>query len=212
MPESERQHRQPDPPVLLFTGHRIDAPGRERPRFPAAAEPAARRLIRDAVERERATGRERPRGIAGAASGGDILFHEICAELGIPTRILLPMPADEYVRASVADAGAGWVERFERLTTALPTRVLGSETEPPAPATGADDAPLSPFARGNLRMLEEALAHGADSVALIALWDGRGGDGPGGTADLVERARRRGVRVVVLDAGRLLAGSAKGDG
>ncbi len=206
MPETEPQSSPSPPRVLLFTGHRIDAPDRESPRFPAAAEPVARRLIREAVKRERPAADARTIGIAGAASGGDILFHEACAELGIPTRIVLPLPPDEYVRASVADAGAGWVERFERLTAARPTLVLDPEAGSPP-----DGAPLSPFARGNLRMLEEAQAGGAGSVALIALWDGAGGDGPGGTADLVERARREGVRVVVLDAGRLLAGPRKGD-
>jgi len=35
------------------------------------------------------------------------------------------------------------------------------------------------------------------------LWDGQGGDGPGGTTDLVALAESRGVKVVRLDATRL---------
>jgi hypothetical protein len=41
-------------------------------------------------------------------------------------------------------------------------------------------------------------------VTLIVLWDGKGGDGPGGTADMVRLAESRGVRVVRLDATRLI--------
>ena len=42
--------------VIVFTGHRIDAPGRQRKRFPgtAEAEALARALIEKAVEEERA--------------------------------------------------------------------------------------------------------------------------------------------------------------
>ena len=42
-------------------------------------------------------------------------------------------------------------------------------------------------------------------VTLIVLWDGQGGDGPGGTADMVALANGRGVKVVRLDASRLLS-------
>ena len=36
-------------------------------------------------------------------------------------------------------------------------------------------------------------------MTLIALWDGKSGDGPGGTADMLQVARSRGARTVVLD-------------
>jgi hypothetical protein len=42
-------------------------------------------------------------------------------------------------------------------------------------------------------------------LTLIALWDGNSGDGPGGTADLVEQVIARGCKVVILDAERLKA-------
>jgi hypothetical protein len=54
-------------------------------------------------------------GIAGGASGGDILFHEICAELGIPTRLLLALPRDPFIEESVAPAKGDWTKRFDRL-------------------------------------------------------------------------------------------------
>jgi hypothetical protein len=42
-------------------------------------------------------------------------------------------------------------------------------------------------------------------VVVIALWNGDGGDGPGGTADLIDRARSRGAAVQILDAKPLVA-------
>jgi predicted DNA-binding transcriptional regulator AlpA len=40
--------------------------------------------------------------VAGGASGGDILFHEVCGELGVPTRLYLALPPESYVTESVA--------------------------------------------------------------------------------------------------------------
>jgi hypothetical protein len=51
-------------------------------------------------------------GIAGAADGGDILFHEVCDELGIESEVCLALPAPEYVHTSVQDL---WTERFHHV-------------------------------------------------------------------------------------------------
>jgi hypothetical protein len=58
--------------------------------------------------------------------------------------------------------------------------------------------------RSNLWILHTGLSMDNADVTLIVLWNGEGGDGPGGTQDMVDIARRRGVKVVVLDAKRLL--------
>jgi tetratricopeptide (TPR) repeat protein len=187
--------------VILFTGHRIDAPGRAKPRFPAAAEDAARRMIAEAVRQERETAGSEVVGIAGGASGGDILFHEICAEQNIKTQLYIVGSRDAFVTASVQDGGARWVERFDRLHGSLPTRVLGD-------SQGSLDLPrwlrpakdYSVWQRSNRWMLNSALVYGAHKVTLLALWNGEGGDGPGGTQDMVETARARGAKVVILDA------------
>lgn len=171
----------------------IDAPGREKPRFPADQEDVARQAIREAVEAEQKRPGGAAFGIAGGASGGDILFHEICAELGIPTRLYLALPRDPYLEASVAPAGGDWVERFDRLAGKVPPRVLGD----------AEERDGDIWQRSNLWMLDDALAGGGEHVTLIALWNGQEGDGPGGTGDLVERARERRARTVILDTGKL---------
>src|SRR6476661_866380 len=193
------------PRVLLFTGHMIDAPGREKPRFPPDQEGTARQAIRKAVEGERNRPGGVPSGIAGGASGGDILFHEVCAELGIPTRLYLALPRDPFIEASVAPAGGDWVGRFDRLAAKLPVRVLAESAELPGEFAGKGDYDI--WQRTNLWMLHEALAEGGENVTLIALWNGREGDGPGGTGDLVERARERHARTVILDTTQLFGES-----
>ena len=185
--------------VLLFTGHRLDVPGRTAPRFPAAAEPLAGELIAGAIADELDGAAGPLAGLAGGASGGDILFHEAAERLGVPTELYLALPPDDYCAASVADAGPGWVTRFTALCDGLPIRLLPEGM--PRDALG-----LSVWERSNLWMLDSAFEWTAGGVAVIALWDGQESDGPGGTADMVARARARGARVRLLDAGRLLAG------
>jgi hypothetical protein len=81
--------------TLLFTGHMIDAPQRKVPRFPAAKEGGARQEIRNCLSKE-APMNQQLMGIAGGASGGDILFHEVCEELSIPSQLYLALPVDEF--------------------------------------------------------------------------------------------------------------------
>jgi hypothetical protein len=197
--------------VLLFTGHRLDDEGRKVPRFPrtAEAERRAREMIRDAVTAQLTSvdgDLSVIVGYAGGASGGDILFHEVCRELGIQTMLLLASSRDSFARASVADAGLPWISRFNRLVETLETRYLvDAQTglELPPWLRGLPD--YSIWERSNLWMLHAALDHGASKVVVIALWNGEGGDGPGGTADLIDRARSRGAAVQILDAKPLVA-------
>jgi len=184
------------PHVLLFTGHRIDPPRRKKPRFPADKEDAARLAIKDAVEKELARVGGKVIGIAGGASGGDILFHEVCFQLSIPTTLYLAMPRDEYVAASVQDGGPQWVDRFDELYQRLPRRELGRSKELPRWLQSKDDYTV--WQRNNIWMLYNAMACGSRHVTLVALWDGKAGDGPGGTKDMVNKADESSAKAIVL--------------
>ena len=196
------------PRVLLFTGHRIDAPDRPTPRFPAAMENVARAEI-ERVIREEVTlaGDREVIGISGAASGGDILFQEVCAALGIQTRVYLAVPQNDYQVASVQDAGPDWVERFRVLCQRVPPRVL--QDTPALPDWLQDRKDYSVWQRNNLWTLHQALALGGGAnVTLIALWDGEStGDGPGGSADMVRKAEARGARKRHIQTKVLMAGA-----
>jgi tetratricopeptide (TPR) repeat protein len=207
LPEPEEDDAGDDRRVLIFTGHMVDAPGRERPRFPADKEGAARQKIKEAVEAEMKAGGGVSFGIAGGASGGDILFHEVCSELGVPTRLYLALQPGLYVRESVQKAGPEWVERFRRLHSRLTgegaVRVLceADDEGEHLPAWLQAKPAYNIWQRVNLWMLHNALAAGGDDcVTLIALWDREPtGDGLGGTSDLVEKVERRGAKAVVID-------------
>lgn len=200
--------------VLLFTGHMIDAPGRNEARFPPAKEAVARQAIMEAVVRELSMPGGVAFGIAGGASGGDILFHEVCAELGVPTKLFLALPKDEYVRKSVQAAGPEWVERFRQLFDSQQPRLLSESRQESEylPRWLRDKADYDIWQRNALWMLHNAIAAGESSgggVTLIALWDGKAGDGPGGTADLVQKVTDRGAKTIIINTVALFEGAAK---
>jgi len=192
--------------VLLFTGHMIDEPGRAKPRFPAGAENAVREWLRQLVQQEVKAADGPVLGIAGGACGGDILFHEVCAEFAPMTaRLYLSVPQEMYVPDRVSGAGGTWVERFYRLCSdrGKPPRVLAGSKE--LPRWLRDRRDYGPLKRNNAWMLCNALVHGAAKVKLIALWDGDPGDGEDATSHMIQLARSRGIEVLALDARKLCA-------
>ena len=194
---------QEEPPrVILFTGHRIDAPERATPRFPAAKEAQARAMILAAVTAIKVKAEGKLLGISGGASGGDILFHEVCEELNIPSQMYLVLPRNDYVKASVSDSGPGWVDRFNRLYDKLKAKVLSDSDRLPRWLRAKKD--YSIWTRSNLWMLHNALYLSQDHLTLVALWNGSSGDGPGGTEDMVKRAMDRGASFIHLDTRKLV--------
>jgi hypothetical protein len=188
--------------VLLFTGHMIDAPGRREPRFPPDKVEVARTKIAEAVAGEQEIAGGIAYGVAGGASGGDILFHQVCDASGIATRMFLAVPREVYIRESVAPAGPQWVEDFHRLVRSRQVRVLGESMELPRWLQGKTDYNI--WQRNNLWNLHNALAAaGGENVTLIALWNGASGDGPGGTGDMVQKARDRGAKTIILDTKKI---------
>jgi hypothetical protein len=196
------QTQQASTHVLLFTGHRVDAPDRKTPRFPAAKEKHARAVIFEAVRNEKAKAKGPVFGIAGGACGGDLLFHEICEALEIPSQMYLVLPKNEYIKASVADGGPDWVERFNRLYDKLKPKILSDSDRLPRWLRAKKDYNI--WQRSNLWMLHNALCISQDHLTLIALWNGATGDGAGGTEDMVNRAKDRGATFIHLDAKKLL--------
>jgi Tetratricopeptide Repeats-Sensor len=202
-PVAQPVRTQPEPThALLFTGHRIDTPDRKTTRFPPAKEKHARAMIFEAVRNEKAKAKGALFGIAGGASGGDILFHEICEALEIPSQMYLVSPKNDYIKDSVADAGPDWVERFNRLCDKMKPKILSDSGRLPRWLRAKKNYDI--WQRSNLWMLHNALCISQDHLTLIALWDGASGDGPGGTEDMVDRAKDRGATFIHLDAKKLL--------
>jgi hypothetical protein len=187
--------------VVFFAGHRVDVPGRVEARFPAQQEDRAKSLIRAALSE---LGQDyRLLGLASAAPGADILFHEVCAELGIPSTLCLPMPAADYARLEFKELD-DWRSRFLNLLHQK-REILELSDRAGLPGW-LHGATTDPWERGNRWVLLMALASGAEKITLVALWDGKAeGDAPGGTAHMVHLARDAGrVDVKIIAAARLL--------
>lgn len=194
--------------VLVFTGHMVDDPGKPgaQPRFPntPAAIARARALIYEAVQAELAGCAGKVLGIAGGACGGDILFHEVCAELAIPTRLHLALPVAQFQVQSVQRGGPDWVARYHVLTRKHTPWVLQDSEN--MPAWLVDKLDYNVWERTNLWMIFEAMSVGTDDLTLLALYNReREADGPGGTTHLLAEAKTRGFKPVELDARALLA-------
>jgi hypothetical protein len=181
------------PHVILFTGHRVDDADRATPRFPEAKVPMARQEIEAALDAIVKKAGHDLVGMAGAASGGDILFHEACRRRGIPTEVYLALPPDEYATHSVEGSGGDWMTRYHDLLREAPPRILQDE----------EQGHGTIWERTNLWMLSRALVDGGSAVTLLALWNGQSPDGPGGTKDMLDRARASGAECVVLGTGTI---------
>jgi hypothetical protein len=194
--------------VILFTGHRIDAANRKAPRFPQAKESVARAAIRQALEDERRNTAGSLLGIAGGANGGDILFLESCDELGIPTELLLALPDDQFVNASVDSDDKSWTDRFYTQLQKHPNPPVLAES-PELPKWLQFKKNYDIWQRNNLWLLSAALSHVPNHLTLIALWDGEPGDGPGGTEHMVNLAKERGAKTCILDTKTLFGFEAR---
>jgi tetratricopeptide (TPR) repeat protein len=186
------------PKVVHYCGHRIHK--HENARFPAHAEPAVARRIADTLDGD-------PPGFAygSLSSGADIMWAEALLARGAELHVVLPYATDEFVRNSVADSGAGWIERFDHC--------LGAAT---SVSHATDDAYLgddvlysyaSELAMG-LALLRARFVD--SSVRQLAVWDRIATSDVAGTAADVATWTSRGRDVTVVSPGEATpAGAAR---
>lgn len=216
--------------ILMFVGLRMEElrnealdttePGEEPMRFlPGALVETAKREIRRAIKRELANHGEVLFGMAAAASGSDLLFHEVCEEMAIRTRLYLALPKDQYLGEYVAPAGVDWVERFNKIyrsrkmesrkvtmteaDSEMIVNVLADSMEMPRWLQGK--ASYTVGKRNAVWMLQHAMVqryiHDAEgtNVTLMVLWDRREVEASGSMANLVDLAQKHGIKVVHID-------------
>ena len=190
--------------LVVFAGHRLDEPGRATPRFPAAAEASARACIEAAIDQVDDPDYEL-RAIVSAAPGADIVALEAFVDRGITTSICLPMPPEDFAREQFLTLD-DWRSRYLELVDQHETMVLSDRPGLPRWLQPTD---IDAWERGNEWVVKIAEAWGADRTTAIVLWDGVSGDGPGGTAHLVDLVRSSGkIRVVRIDTRELLDATA----
>ncbi len=184
------------PRIVVCSGHMFDKVGRKHARFPHALEDRVRQEIRRKLAQM-----EAHVGFSSLACGTDMLFAEALLERGGEVNIVLPFSKQDFKRASVdfiPDHSLS--ERFERiLENAATVTVLNEFGE-------AKDGAAYEYCNQALKGL--ALLKGqflGIDVMPLAVWDGRKGDGRGGTQNFVEYWEKRGSRVEVIYLDRILA-------
>jgi len=188
-------HVQQEPrKVALFSGHMIDAPGREKPRFPPDKEPVAAHAIAETLT-DLGVG-PTDLGICGGACGGDLLFAEAVLARGGRLELYLPFDEPTFLEKSVDFANRNWRARY---FAAKARAVLHFAPTELGPIRKEEDA----YERNNRWMLNSALRFGAEKLDFVCLWNGEGGDGPGGTRDMMDAVGNRGGRTRWLNTTKL---------
>ncbi|HXY42679.1 MAG TPA: adenylate/guanylate cyclase domain-containing protein [Acidimicrobiales bacterium] len=176
------------PDVAHFCGHMVDGGTGEAS---MAALDEGLMTARMAAELKR-----RPVGVAyGAlANGADILWAEALLSSGCELHIVLPVPEEEFVRASVAPAGEDWVRRFHKcLDAAAGVRFATEDSSP------ADDV-LYRYGTELAMGLALSRAGYLDShVRQLAIWDGQPAKGDSGTAAAIATWLRAGGAATILE-------------
>jgi class 3 adenylate cyclase len=177
------------PPVVAFTGHMLDAPGRKRPRFSEVAAAAVRGRIAELLDRL-----DVRIGYASAACGADVLFHECLQQRGGESNVVLPFDRGEFFQTSVDFAGEAWIRRAEEILA----KSFGVE-QVTRGGYGGDDLL---FAYANRVIMGKAILRSRfleTEPLLITVWDGVHSYTPGGTAECVQTWRESGFPFVVID-------------
>ena len=183
--------------VILFSGHMIDHPGRRSPRFPPQMETAVTREMVKMLDAW-AIGPE-DLALCGGACGGDLIFAELCLKKNACLEIRIPFPEPEFLKKSVNFAGDQWQKRFHRVKQHLNTKILIMPDElGPLP----EDA--NPYEKNNLWQLQTALSGDARDINFLCLWDGKPGDGPGGTQHMYTEVKKHSGQVHIIESVKLL--------
>lgn len=185
--------------VFLFSGHMVDHPDRKVPRFPSEKVPLAAAKIAEALD-ALAAGPE-DLALTQGACGADLLFTEACQARGVNVYWHQPFEEPVFVNKSVVHIDEAWRQRYwdarEKISNgpvAAPDR-LG-----PLPA-GVEESYA--YERCNLWLLYTALSYGIEKVHFICLWNGEGGDGPGGTGHMYNEVNNRTARVTRINTEEL---------
>ncbi|HSH93466.1 MAG TPA: TRAFs-binding domain-containing protein, partial [Roseimicrobium sp.] len=180
------------PRIAVFSGHMFDQPARKVPRFPYTLEEEVRRAVRERLESKKVQV-----GYSSLACGGDLIFTEELLARGGEVNVVLPFHKDDFKRVSVdVFPGKDWVERFDRvLANAATVTVLNERGD-------ANDGAAYEYCNHaiiGLALLKSRFL-GMDVFPMV-VWDGKIGDGRGGTQTFVEfwqDERKTRVEVIAL--------------
>ena len=110
--------------------------------------------------------------------------------------IYIPLDEPQFLAKSVNFAGGNWQDRYFTAKAKASLHIAPDELGPLG--EGED-----PYERNNQWMLKSAARFGGERSAFISLWNGQGGDGPGGAQHLMDEARGNTSRIYWLDTRKL---------
>ena len=180
------------PRIVVCSGHMFDRLDRKQPRFPHQLEARVQKEIK-----ARLAQMEAQVGFSSLACGADMIFAEAVLERGGEINVVLPFSKDDFKESSVEFIpGTSFGDRFERILENSATLTNLSEL-----GTAIDPAA---YEYCNQVLMGLALLKGRFlglDVMPLAVWDGRTGDGRGGTQSFVEfwEKRRTKVEIIYLD-------------
>ncbi len=178
------------PRVVVFCGHMVDRPDRAQPRFPSHLEAAVSAAIRDRLRHL-----DVRLGYASAACGSDILFLEALRELNGELHIVLPYNREEFLQHSVNLIPDGnWGSRFERLMEQATEVIIASNQNRQENDVVYEYS--NRLLHGLAKMRAEQLG---TSLVPLTVWDGKPGDGVGGTAHTIDLWQQWTDHVEVID-------------
>ena len=195
--EKLRTHTQPKS-VFLFSGHMIDTPERTEQRFPNDKKYIDIAANAIAAKLDELGSNKNDLALCGGACGGDLLFADSCLERGLRLEIRIPFEETTFLPESVSFAGEVWQNLFYKVKNNPNTKLYVMPYE-----IGQTPEDVDAYARNNLWMLYTALSYTTERVSFICLWNGKEGDGPGGTKDMYDRISKRFGQVYVLDTNEL---------
>jgi len=190
-------HTQPKS-VFLFSGHMIDTPERTERRFPNDKKYIDIAANAIAAKVDELSANKDDIALCGGACGGDLLFAESCLKRDLHVEIRIPFEEPTFLCESVSFAGEVWKKLFYKVKNDPNTKLYVMPNE-----IGPTPEGIDPYARNNLWMLYTALSYTPERVCFICLWNGKEGDGPGGTKDMYDRISQRFGQVYILDTNEL---------
>jgi class 3 adenylate cyclase len=190
------------PPVVAFSGHMIDPPGRKASHFPLEKAESVKKQI--AAQLEKLDARI---GYASAACGGDVLFHECMQERGGESNIVLPFDSEEFFATSVNVAGEVWSNRARQ--------VIGRSTLVEQASRGGYCGEDQLFTYANQLILGKAILRSRSletEPLLIVVWDGARNGKPGGTSECVRLWEETDFASIVIHPATAVVTERKGSG
>jgi len=181
----------PIPNVAVFTGHRMDEAGRDQPRFPASLETNVKQAITEWLLKNNVRSC-----VCSAAQGSVILFLEALQAIkGSDTRIILPFPEADFVKASVKNGdNETWAPRFQKVLAAASRVMIASTELIGRDGFSFDYANRIIVAQGRL-LAEELQA----SLFGLAVWDHQPSQAIGSTAHAIEHWQEQDFKSYAID-------------